>query len=80
MRERTHRINVARLQIVRQALGIPSDVMASAMGVEPTQFYAFEELRQEPTFEQLDKAGAFMNVPNWLRPQLMQPVGIEVER
>ena len=80
MIERTHRINVARLQIVRQMLGIPSDVMASAMGVTPTEFYAFEELRSEPTAEQLDKAGEYLNVPTWLRPQLMQRVGITVQR
>ena len=80
MIERTHRINVARLQIVRQALGIPSDVMASAMGVTPTEFYAFEELRAEPTSEQVDKAGEYLNVPTWIRPQLMQPVGITVTR
>ena len=80
MRERTHRIKVSRLQIVRQMLGIPSDVMAEAMGLKPTDFYAVEELRQTPSDDQVDRAGAFMNIPNWLRPQLMQPVVIEVQR
>ena len=80
MIERTHHINVARLQIVRQALGIPSDVMAQEMGVKPTEFYAFEELRAWPTDEQLDKAGEFLKVPAWLRPALMTPVGITVTR
>ena len=77
---RIHRINVSRLMIIRQGLGVSSDSLAEAMGVEPTEYYEIEELRTEPTEEQIDKAGEFLKIPTYLRAGLMGRVSIEVSR